>query len=151
MSQTSNGGMPPSVNAMMKFILRSPLHGLVSKSIMLITFTGQKSGKSYTTPVSYVRDGDCVTMFTHGRWWKNLQEGAPVTLRIRGQEMKGRANPIAEDKAAVAAGLQKFLQTLPRDAKYYGVTLGTDGQPNADQVAQAAKDAIMINIQLKEA
>ena len=40
----------------MKFILRSPLHGMVSKYLTLITFTGRKSGKNYTTPVSYSQD-----------------------------------------------------------------------------------------------
>ena len=45
--------IPPAVNAGMRFILRSPLHGMVSKTITLISFTGRKSGKAYSTPVSY--------------------------------------------------------------------------------------------------
>ncbi len=44
---------------------RSPLHFLVSKSIMLITFTGRKTGNRYTTPISYLPEGDTVTVFTH--------------------------------------------------------------------------------------
>ena len=37
--------IPPAVNAGMRFILRSPLHGMVSKTITLISFTGRTSGK----------------------------------------------------------------------------------------------------------
>ena len=33
-------------------LLRSPLHGFMSNSTMLLTYTGRKSGKTYTTPVS---------------------------------------------------------------------------------------------------
>ena len=44
--------VPPIVNRAMKFMLRSPLHSIVDKKILLVTFTGRKSGKTYTTPVS---------------------------------------------------------------------------------------------------
>jgi deazaflavin-dependent oxidoreductase (nitroreductase family) len=81
----------------MKFILRSPLHGMVSKSVLLISFTGHKSGKTYTTPVDYSQDGDQVYIFTHANWWKNLRDGAPVTLRVRGRDYQGVAEPVAED------------------------------------------------------
>ena len=47
MSQTPT--VPPMVTNIMKFVLRSPLHGMVSKTVLLITFTGRKSGKTYTT------------------------------------------------------------------------------------------------------
>ncbi len=44
-------------NPLVRLILRSPLHGVMSKGIMLITYTGLKSGKEYTLPVSYLQDG----------------------------------------------------------------------------------------------
>src|SRR5512137_3081285 len=111
MSQSTT--VPPSVNSAMKFILRSPVHGMVSKTVLLITFTGRKSGKTYTTPVDYSQDGDQVTIFTHANWWKNLRGEAPVTLRIRGRELQGLAEPVAEDKQAVTAGLTAHLRKVP--------------------------------------
>lgn len=47
-------------------ILRSPLHTIMNKAIMLITFDGRKCGKRYTMPVSYAREGKTVYVFTHG-------------------------------------------------------------------------------------
>ncbi len=82
MSQATS--IPPFVNRAMKLVLRSPMHGLVSKTVLLISFHGRKSGKTYTTPVSYSQNGDQVVIFTHAAWWKNLRSGAPVTLRLRG-------------------------------------------------------------------
>lgn len=75
-------------NSMMKWLLRSPLHGLISKNIMLLTYTGRKSGKVYTVPVNYVRQSDhlSVVSYRHRTWWRNLRGGAPVTLLIQGQE-----------------------------------------------------------------
>ena len=73
-------------NTIMKWVLCSSLHGLLSKNIMLITFTGRKSGKVYTLPVNYVRDGDVfsVVSFRHRTWWRNLRGGAPASGSTQG-------------------------------------------------------------------
>jgi len=146
MSETPT--VPPYVTSTMKFILRSPMHGMVSKTMLLITFTGRKSGKTYTTPVDYSQDGDQVTIFTHANWWKNLVGGAPVTLRMRGRDLQGIAEPVAEDKGAVAAGLMEHLRKVPSDAKYYGVTFDDQKNPRAEEVEKAAQSAVMIRVRL---
>jgi deazaflavin-dependent oxidoreductase (nitroreductase family) len=130
----------------MKLVLRSPVHGMVSKTILLITFTGRKSGKTYTTPVSYSQSGDQVTIFTHATWWKNLRGEAPVTLRIRGREVHGLAEPVAGDQKAIAAGLSQHLQKVPSDARWYGVTFDEQGNPSAEEVEKAAQTVVMIRI-----
>jgi deazaflavin-dependent oxidoreductase (nitroreductase family) len=146
MSQTPS--VPPFVNHAMKFVLGSPMHGMVSKSVMLITFTGRKSGKTYTTPVSYSQDGGQVTVFTHATWWKNLRSGAPVTLRIRGRDLQGLAESVAEDKQAVAAGLTAHLRKVPSDARYYAVTFDDYRNPRPQEVEKAAQTVVMIRIRL---
>ena len=140
--------VPPFVNNAMKFVLRSPVHGMVSKFTMLITFTGCKSGKTYTTPVSYSQEGDLVYIFTHANWWKNLCGGAPVTLCLQGRELKGLAEPVVEDKGAIAAGLTAHLRKVPSDAKYYNVTFDDHGNPSAEEVEQAVQTVVMIRVQL---
>jgi deazaflavin-dependent oxidoreductase (nitroreductase family) len=147
MSQTVT--IPPFVNNAMKLVLRSPMHGMISKSILLITFSGRKSGKTYTTPVSYSQSDNQVTLFTHAAWWKNLHSGAQVTLRLRGQELQGLAEqPVAEDKQAVAAGLLAHLRKVPTDASFYGVTFDDQRNPRAEEVEKAAQSVVMICIRL---
>ena len=138
----------PMLNKTMKFILRSPLHGMISKYLTLITFTGRKSGKTYTTPVSYSQQDDQVTIFTHANWWKNLGSGAQVSLRLRGRELQGMAQPVAEDKQAVAVALTDHLRKSPYDAKFYDVTLGEDGSPSAADVEKAVQTVTMIRVWL---
>ena len=140
--------IPPAVNHAMKFVLRSPLHGIVSRSILLVTFTGRKSGRSYTTPVSYSQAGSQVTIFTHAAWWKNLRAGEPVSLRIRGREIRALPEPVAADGAAIAAGLSAHLRQVPSDARYYAVTLDPQGNPDAAQVAKAVQTVVMVRFQL---
>lgn len=140
--------IPPFVNNAVKFVLRSPAHGLFSKTVLLITFTGHKSGKSYTTPVDYSQHGNQVFIFTHNAWWKNLAGGAPVALRIQGRELRGVAEPILEDKRAIAAGLAAHLKKVPGDARYYRVTLDPDGNPRSEEVRAAAQSVVMIRVEL---
>jgi deazaflavin-dependent oxidoreductase (nitroreductase family) len=146
MSQTPT--VPPIVNRGMSLVLRSPLHAMVSKTVLLITFAGRKSGKTYTTPVSYSQYNDQVCIFTHADWWKNLCSRASVTLRIRGRELQGLAEPVAEDKQAVAAGLVEHLRKVQSDAGYYGVTFDKDGNPRAEEVEKAAQTVVMVRIRL---
>jgi deazaflavin-dependent oxidoreductase (nitroreductase family) len=146
MSQTPT--VPPVVNRAMKFVLRSPMHGMVSNSVMLITFTGRKSGKTYTTPVSYSQHDDQVYAFSHADWWKNLRGGAPVILRIRGRDLQGLPEPIVEDKQAIAAGLAAHLRKVPSDARYYGVTFDANGAPRAEEVEKAVQTVVMLHFRL---
>ena len=148
MSQQESTTIPPIVNRLMSLLLRSPLHGVASRSIMLITFTGRKSGRSYTTPISYDREGDLVTAFTGARWWKNLSGGAPVTLNVKNREYQGRADVVADDKEAVARGLQTFLRSVRFDARFYGVKFDPDGEPNWEDVRRAAERCVMLQVRL---
>lgn len=136
-------------NQFTKVILRSPLHGLLSGSTMLITVTGRKSGKAYTTPVNYVRHRDVVyiTSRRERTWWRNLRGGGPVTLRLQGQNVQGRAIAI-EDDQGVSAGLTAYLGQVPQYAKYFGVALDSNGQPKAGDIARVAQTRIMIQVKL---
>lgn len=136
-------------NPVMAAILRSPLHAMMSKSIMLVTFTGRKSGRVYTTPVSYVRNGDVVT-FTTTRlrnWYKNLRDNAPVTLRVQGIDLTGTAQVI-EDDDAVEEALAVYLRQVPQVARFFQVRLDADGTPHAEDIARAAKERVVVHVHL---
>lgn len=98
------------VNPLMKALLRSPLHGLVSDALLLIRFTGRESGRTYTTPVGYeeLEDTLYITSQTDRLWWKNLRGGAEVEVRLRGERRAGQAEVI-EDNEAVADYVLGFV------------------------------------------
>jgi hypothetical protein len=149
MSETAP--VSPMLNKTMKFVLRSPLHGVISKYLLLITFTGSKSGKTYTTPVSYAQENGQVTIFTHANWWKNLRGGASVCLRLRGRDVQGQAEPIADNKGEIADALAAHLRKSPFDARYYDVTIDDNGNPNLADLEQAVQSVTMIRVQLVQA
>lgn len=138
------------INPLMTALLKSRFHRLVSRDIMLITFTGLRTGQQYTTPVSYVSYGKKVHCFTgmDYSWWRNLRGGARVTLRIRGQEKPGQAEAISDDDARIKRAMSEFFLRLPRDAVYYDVSLDVNGNPNPIELELAVPRAVLIEINL---
>ena len=95
-------------NQVVLALLRSPLHGLASGRLALITVTGRRSGREYTIPVGYKRDGDWVNipvMWPERKvWWRNLRGGAPVRLRLHGEEHTGNAQALGDERNGVQRG-----------------------------------------------
>lgn len=100
-------------NPMMKWLLRSRLHGFVSGLYLLLTFTGRKSGKVYQVPVQYGRDGQTLYIITSEgyTWWKNLRGGATITVRVRGKEYQAYAET-SQDAATIADWVGKVYPKL---------------------------------------
>jgi hypothetical protein len=134
------------LNPIMKAILRSPLHGMISSRIMIITFTGRRSGKQYSTPVSYFWDGDQVICATQSSWWTNIGTGSEVSLRIGGREVRGQAIAIADDLGLKSELFFKWMVAVPSDAAFFGIKLDGEGNPDPSEVERAAAEAVVIRI-----
>jgi deazaflavin-dependent oxidoreductase (nitroreductase family) len=137
-------------NPIIRSLLRSPLHFFVSKNMMLMTYTGRRSGKSYTTPMSYLTVGEALyTISSRERiWWRNLRGGADVTLRLRGEDVPARVEAI-EGHTEVARELFLYLKTAPQLARYMSVTIDSDGIPNSEDVARLAHENVVVRTGLK--
>jgi deazaflavin-dependent oxidoreductase (nitroreductase family) len=94
-----------TINPLVRGLLRSPAHGLVSSHLALITVTGRRSGRSYTFPVGYHRHGERVTIGVdwpdRKRWWRNLRDEAPVELRLAGERRSGAAVARGDEQTGV--------------------------------------------------
>ena len=146
-AQTPSSDPPQWFTNVLKYVLRTPLHGIFSKSIMLLLFRGRKTGRVYSTPLSYLREGDVVTAFTDSPWQRNLLGGAPVTVYLKGKAVAGFAEVI-DDRDAVTEALTHHLRHLRFDARFYGVSFDADGQPIREQVESGSQHHVMLKIQL---
>ena len=134
-------------NPLVIWLLRSLLHGAMSKSTILLTFTGRKSGRTYTTPVNYVRDrGDLLVVGSREHsWWKNLRGGAAVIVRVRGRDMRGEAE--AFEGEAAEEGLLTMLRAVPAYRRHWKVELGEDGRPrDPEALRRVAKGNALVRI-----
>lgn len=44
------------VNPLVRLLLRSPLHRLLSRSLVILSYQGRKTGRSHSLPCMYARD-----------------------------------------------------------------------------------------------
>src|SRR3954452_9679796 len=79
------------LNIFMRGLLSLPIPTPPGRRLMLVHYTGRRTGKSYRQPVSLERDADG-TLLTPGggRWTLNLRNGHARVLQIRGQRVTGR-------------------------------------------------------------
>ncbi len=68
---------------------RSKFEGPGSRPLLLLTTTGAKSGKRYTTPMMYIPDGDRLLVIAsnigaskHTDWYHNLVAHPEVTVEV---------------------------------------------------------------------
>jgi hypothetical protein len=99
-----------TANPFVRAVLGSPLHPLLSRGLALITVTGNRTGRRYTFPVGYRREGNRVTVNVgwpeRKRWWRNLRDGGRVEMRIRGQRYQGDAWARGDEHAGVTVEVQ---------------------------------------------
>jgi hypothetical protein len=123
------------VNVPMRVILGLPFSTPLSGSLMLLSFTGRKTGKTYRQPVSYVPDGETLLTPGGGRWRLNLREGQPVRLHLHGRNVVARPEIIG-DVDEVERLLRRMSAINPRVTSFVPI-VGSDGEIAHDQVATA--------------
>ncbi len=142
--------MNHAANPFVKLLLRSPFHRLASDSILLLTYRGRKSGKEYTLPVEYAQIGQTFYIVPgaakYKTWWRNLSGGAPVRLRVRGQELFARAEIVAgeQDEGGLVDGLRVYFERYPVSAKMRGIYRMSDGRFDRDEIRQAARKMTVV-------
>jgi deazaflavin-dependent oxidoreductase (nitroreductase family) len=144
------------LNPLVCMILSSPLHGMMSATLLLITYKGRKSGKEYSLPVQYVQDNRTiyivVGMPEKKTWWRNLRYGAKVKLWLTGNNVIGDAIVLeGEDEAeSIAKALNLYLRRFPPAAKKHGIRLGNDGSFNQDDIRREASSTILVRVNLSK-
>ncbi|PYE17522.1 hypothetical protein DFR67_106225 [Williamsia limnetica] len=96
------------VNTGVGVIARIPvLDKIIGKTIATITYTGRKSGKTFSIPVAYKRSGDeviiGVAMADKKTWWRNFSgDGAPISIELDGVERAGHGVSRRNDQGQVS-------------------------------------------------
>jgi len=137
------------INIVVRALLTSPFHSLMSGSVLLISYTGRKSGRGYTTPVRYVRTDTGIRCFTSEevQWWRNVRANPRVTLRVRGVSRQYRASILEGDPTAIRQHLIDYLAIFPQDAAYHEIHLDPDGSLNSADLDIASCKAIVVDFE----
>ena len=141
----------PLANRVMALLLCSPLHALASGSIMLVRFTGRRSGARRATPVRYLRESErrlvCLTS-RRTAWWPNFREAASVELQLAGRRVSATAEAFPEADVEIDAVLRRMLAAHPSDAAYHGI-VGKRGASDEAQLRRAVANDVLVAFTLE--
>jgi hypothetical protein len=125
-------------NAALKVLRRSPLSGRAGRGFMLLHFTGRKTGRGYTVPVSVHRHEGELLALTSARWRHNFHGGVDVDLTIE-QTTTSMRGELVEDPAIVSRIYTERIASLGlKDAqRQIGLKITVPRRPTDDQLAEA--------------
>jgi hypothetical protein len=124
------------VNVPMRAVLSLPFPTPLSRNLMLVRYTGRKSGRVYRQPLSYARDGEALLTPGGGRWTLNMEGGRPVTIRLRGRDVSARPELVREP-GEVERLLEVVVRENPPAARYIPLPRLANGRLEPGALAAA--------------
>lgn len=134
-----------AANRVVRPLLRSRLHPLVSGRLMLLTYAGAKTGRTYAIPVAYHRwaPDELWAFGARTGWMSNFRNRRAVRLRLRGREVRAEATAV-EDREQVAGLLEELVRREgPGSIRDPFVGFPRDRHPTHEE-ALAAADRVRI-------
>ena len=129
-------------NVPMRWLLALPFPTPLSRSLMLLSFTGRKTGRAYRQPVSYVADGEDLLTPGGGRWKLNLREDEAITIRLRGHDVLAKPEFVREP-SEVEWLLQAMMSVNRRLASFVPF-VGSDQHIDRDRLQTAVDHGFSI-------
>jgi hypothetical protein len=136
-------------NPFVKILLRSPLHHFIDKNVVLIQYTGRKTGEPRSVPVNYLQMGNILHIISlkNRNWWRSMRGGASVRVLMNGKERNGWAE-LVEDNKKVTSELRLIYTEHPQNAHFIQIGLDENRKPLEADLQVAAKKRVAILIQL---
>jgi hypothetical protein len=136
-------GHPPAallrvVNPMLSSLLRTPLAGSARKQLMVLSFTGRKTGRPYSIPLSaHVIDNHLYAL-TGASWKHNFRGGAAAEVVYDGKTTAMRGELIG-DRAIVSDLYLRCAQSygVRRAQRMMGLKFRDQRVPTLDEFAEA--------------
>jgi deazaflavin-dependent oxidoreductase (nitroreductase family) len=147
--------VPPSIRLLRRFnpllqaILRSPLHRLASRDLLVLEYTGAKSGQRRSLPLSYVEHDGRIYLCTRSSLWaRNLRTEPAVGVWLRGQHVAGTADVIEPTSGEARDALRAFLTRNARTGEILYEVRSSAGRPCEEDVVREAPRSVVVRLQL---
>jgi deazaflavin-dependent oxidoreductase (nitroreductase family) len=138
------------LNPVVKAILGSRLHWLLSRGLMLITVTGRKTGRSYTIPVGYHEVDDAIVILVGEApskvWWRNYLKPGPIGLRLRGKPLSGTAQVLAPDSPEFRRRADASLRRARFMPRLFGIDFDRERGLTDPQVQKLAEKVAIVRV-----
>ena len=129
------------INPIISLLARSPFHFVISHQLLVVSFTGAKSGKQYLVPLSYHKHSSsytCVTLRSN-IWWRNLKSLPKTKIWLKGHLVDVDLTLEFKDDKSVEKTLREIVTNNRIEAFFANIKLQKDGQPIQNDLFKAAQ------------
>jgi hypothetical protein len=124
-------------NLMVRGMLATPLLCRAAGGrLVTLYIVGRKSGRRYTIPVAYTRQGSDLLVGTPFGWGRNLRTGEPLGIRLRGRRQQADVRAYTDEP-----GFTSVYETMCREnrtfANFNKIGFDGAGNPLAEDLHQA--------------
>jgi hypothetical protein len=129
-------------NPVMRRLLASPLHALASRQLLLLHFTGRRTGRRYTVPTGYHHLDGVPSVLTNSGWRHNFRGGTDIEVTLRGRRRPALATLIEEPDTVVRAYMGVIHQLGWRAAqRRLGIRVNVGRTPTPEELVEAVRAA----------
>ena len=130
------------VNRVVRWALSSPWRAQrIGRHLLLLHFTGRKSGRRFVLPVAYRDAGDGrLRVLTNSGWRVNLRDDPHVTLTVLGKQRFARAH-LVEDPDTVASVYRRLIDEVGFESagRRMGIRINVPRTPTPAELGEAAR------------
>jgi deazaflavin-dependent oxidoreductase (nitroreductase family) len=107
------------VNPVVRVLARTPARRLLGRPLVLLGYTGRRTGRRYELPVMAAQAGEdlVVVVGQHDakNWWRNFGVAPQeVTVRFQGDLQRRSARRLSADDARYAEVISAYRRDFPR-------------------------------------
>ena len=142
-----------AMNPVVKFLLRTPLAGGgLGRQMMVLNFTGRKSGRQFSVPVSAHQIDNALYALASAGWTANFANGANADVLHNGKTTSMRGELI-RDPAAVADLAYRSAQSYGAKTaqRMMGLKFRDGTVPTLEEFTEAAQREKMSAVKLAPA
>ncbi len=140
----------PAINGVLAGILRSRFHGLASRSNLLISYRGRRTGLVHELPVRYAAAGPGYVVRIGRpeakRWWRNFIEPWPLTVVVRGRSVAAIGRVVqgeSDEGTELAAG---YFARYRGSARHQGLPVRKGETPSREDVRRVAAGLLFLSV-----
>jgi hypothetical protein len=133
-----------AANAALRPVMKSRLGRLLRGQLVILRFSGRKTGREYEIVVGWHDAGGTRVVFTPARWRVNFRGGAPVTVVHGGRTLTGTGT-LVEEPEEVARGIQQAIDAGSKP-KLLGITVADGHRITPEDVRATGRAMVRLEV-----
>lgn len=139
------------LNPALLALIRTPLGGPVRRSVLVLRFTGRKSGRRYDIPVSAHRHDEGLMVLTGASWRVNFRGGRDVDVTFEGRTTPMRGVLVEHPRTVAQTYARRIAEVgVAQAQRKLNLRVTVPREPTLEELTEAVEREKLSIVWLKE-